>query len=73
MADVGHVDTQKKILLQQSQTCIAWTKEQLESLRTEVHAELIEVVKQPITKACKKAVAAGKHEGPGMKMRVEHS
>jgi hypothetical protein len=70
MSDVSHVDTQRKILIQQSQTCVAWTKEQLETLRKEVHEELIEVVRQPITKACRKAVAESKHVGQGMKARV---
>lgn len=64
------IEVQKKILQANSRTAVAWTKEQLEDLRTRVSSGLRNAVEKPIERACKKAEQAGKHVGDGARRRI---
>jgi hypothetical protein len=64
------IDTQKRILQENSRTAVAWTKEQLEELRKNVSTSLREAIQKPIERACLKAIRAGAHAGTGAKNRI---
>jgi hypothetical protein len=66
----AHIDTQKKLLLQQSRACLSWTRERLEKLREDVQLELVKEVGPPIEKAALDALKAGKNVGSGAKRRI---
>jgi hypothetical protein len=66
----AHIDTQKKLLLQQAHACLSWTRERLEQLRDDVQQKLIDEVRAPIEKAAAAALNAGKNRGVGAKGRI---
>jgi hypothetical protein len=70
IATEAHVDAQEKLLLQRSRTAVAWTKERIEELRTEVQRELYAAVMKPIERACKDAVRTQKNRSAGAKQRI---
>lgn len=64
------IESQKKILQQNSRTAVAWTKEQLEDLREKVSKSLRTAIERPIERACLKAVRDGIQYGTGAKNRI---
>lgn len=70
IANDAHIRSQQKILVQQSSTCISWTRERLDKLRSNIQSELSGVVLEPIAKACTKAIAGKSNRGTGAKNRI---
>jgi len=64
------IEAQRKVLQGASRTVVAWTKEQLESLRQTVRQNLREAVEKPIEKACESAIRRGHQHGSGAKDRI---
>jgi hypothetical protein len=66
----AQIDAQKRLLMQQSQTAVAWTRERLEDLREQVQKQLYDVVLRPIERACNDAVARQANRSAGAKERI---
>ena len=66
----AHIETQKKLLRQQSRSCLAWTRERLDQLREDVQEKLIDEVREPIQKAASKALQRGANRGQGAKTKI---
>lgn len=66
----AQIDAQKRLLTQQSQTAVAWTRERLEDLREQVQKQLYDVVLRPIERACKDAVERQANRNAGAKERI---
>jgi hypothetical protein len=66
----AQIDAQKRLLVQQSQTAVAWTKEKLEGLRQEIQEPLYEMAFKPIAKACADAVERKQNLNPGARDRI---
>jgi nucleotidyltransferase/DNA polymerase involved in DNA repair len=66
----AQIETQQEILKQHARTCISWTKEKLEELRSHVYEALVKAVSELMDGACKKAERAGRNRGAGAKKRI---
>lgn len=66
----AQIEQQQRMLQQHARSCITWTGEKLEELRTAVHQSLSAVVSELIDAACKKARSAGKNRGQGAKRAI---
>ncbi|BDG02817.1 dynamin family protein [Anaeromyxobacter oryzae] len=66
----AQIDAQKRLLVQQSQTAVAWTRERLEELREAVQKQLYDTVLRPIDRACKEAVEKEANRHAGAKDRI---
>ncbi|WP_437563003.1 dynamin family protein [Sorangium sp. So ce542] len=61
---------QRRILREQGKVSITWTQAQLEELSEDVRGKLMEVVGQPIERACRAASKAGQNRGTGARGRI---
>jgi len=66
----AHIDTQKRVLQQQSRACVAWTREKLEELSESVRTTLVKEVSKPIEKASAAALKRGANQKAGAKQRI---
>lgn len=66
----AQIEAQRRLLAERAKTCVAWTKERLESLSQEVQGRLLRVVAKLFTRACQEAQKKGLNRGMGAKLEI---